>query len=95
VREILSPGVVAGCLNFAMTGTNGLGISVEGSVALILANVYCQFITGGIQHDLGPTGSLELHEKTGSWIGSKYPRRILIVETSGPRKEGSEPILSQ
>jgi len=41
-----------------------------------------------IQHDRGPTGSLELPGRRGSRKDPKYPRRILVGETLGPRREG-------
>jgi len=41
-----------------------------------------------VQHDRGPTGSLELLGRRGSQKGPKYPRRILVGETLGPRIEG-------
>jgi len=37
----------------------------------------------------GPNGSLELQGRRESWKDLKYPRRILIGKTLGPRREWS------
>jgi len=41
-----------------------------------------------VQHDRGPIGSLELHGRRGSRKDLKCPRRIMVGETLGPRREG-------
>jgi len=41
-----------------------------------------------IQHERGPTRSLELHGKRGSRKDPKYPKRILVGETLGPWRGG-------
>jgi len=66
-----------------MTETSELGTWVKGSVAPVLASELASFHYQEVQHDRGPTGSLELRGRKGSRKGTKYPRRTLVRETPG------------
>jgi len=41
----------------------------------------------GVQHDRGPTGNLDLHERKGSRRGPKYPKRTSLAK--GPTNRHS------
>jgi len=77
---------------FAIVGASREGTWVKGSVASRQASLPVHFRE--IQHDRGPTGTLELHGRRGSRRDPKYPRRVLVGETLGPWRGGKGPIES-
>jgi len=68
-------------------GASGQEKWVTGSDALVLASESA-LLFQEVQYDRGLTGSLALHGRRGSGKDPKYPRRILVEETLGPRLEG-------
>jgi len=64
VREISSPRRVASVSNLCNGGASWQGTWVTGSVAPVLASEAARYFRE-VQHDRGPTGSLELHGKKG------------------------------
>jgi len=83
VRKSSSPQRVASVFILCNSRSQGAGNMGNGECCSGLGKRVCPFRE--VQHDRGPTGSLELHERRGS---RKYPRRILVGETLGPRREG-------
>jgi len=87
VRKNSSPQRVASVSNLCNSRNQGQAAWVTGNVAPFgQASLPVHFRE--VQHDRGSTGSLELHGRRGSRKDPKYPRRIFVGETLGPRREG-------
>jgi len=85
VKKSSSPQRVASVSNICNSWRQGTW--VMRSVAPVLASESARSFLGNL-HDWGSTGSLKIHGRRGSQKDLKYPRKILVGKTLGPKREG-------